>query len=163
MDDNKGGVALLVGGVLIIIATFLTFVTLKGPGGEESFTAGDAEEAAPYYFAAGIALIAGIVAFLDKSGGRAVGKIFAVIAILGVGFFGLYASIVDITDIESFAPEGSGVEASTGLGAYIALVGSVVAIIGAVLCLKGGATTVTTTPTAPPPTGPPPTSTPPPA
>lgn len=159
MTENKGGMALLLGGILMIVATFLTFVTLKGGGSEQTFSAKDAEEAAPYYMAAGIAIIAAIVMFVAKSDMPK--KILAVIAILGVGFLGVYAAFVDITKAEDIAPAGSGFEASSGIGAYLALVGAVIAFVGAILSLKGDTTTTTTTPTTP--AAPPPSTTPPPA
>lgn len=168
-EDRKAEIALLIGGVLILAGIiFLTFVTFEGGGAKESFSASDADEASPFYIAGVTAILAAVVMWMVR--GEMPRKVIAGLTLLIVGFFGLYAAFVDITDIDDFAGGIEGVEVSAGLGLWVAAIGSLIAVVGAVLALirkpattVGPTTPVTTPPTHTPPGGTPPGGTPPPA
>ena len=165
-EDRKAEIALLIGGVLILAGIiFLTFVTLEGGGAEESFSASDAEEASPFYIAGVTAILAAVAMWMVK--GEMPRKVIAGLTILIVGFFGAYAAFIDITQIDDLTGGVEGIEASPGIGLWVAAIGSILALVGAVLALMrapattGPATPIGTPPPGTPPTGTPPTGTPP--
>lgn len=132
MTEKRGEMALLIGGILMIVGMFLTFVTVEGPGGSASFNGSDAEEASPYFIAGGAAILAAIALYLMKgSVGR---KVVAGLAIALIAFFGLFAAFTDITEIGDLS--GGGFEASAGIGLYLSGLAAVIALVGAVLALR---------------------------
>ena len=145
MADRKAELALIVGGILAIVGTFMAFATVSGPGGSISVTGKEADEASNYLLAGGLAILCAILLWVMCGGtGR---KVVAIIALVGVGFFGLYGAIADITSINDLAP--AGVEASAGIGLYVVLIGSLLTVVGAVMSLKGGKASEPTAPAAP--------------
>lgn len=135
MATKRGELALVVGGALVLVGSMLAFAK----GGGESINVHDAEEGAPYLIAGVAAILAGgLLWIMSGAVGR---KVVAVLALLIVGFFGAYAAFVDMTDMGDFGLD-------PGIGLYMMLAGSIIAVIGAVLALtnKGDATT-----SAPPP------------
>ena len=159
---NSGGVKaaglLILGSVIMVIGPVLTFITLKGPGGERSVTGYDLEEGSPYILAAVVCGLMGLLMFAVKGAtGR---KVLGVIALLGA-LFGGYAGFVDLTG----EPEGlpAGVTSSSGMGTWVVLLGAILALIGAIIALTSPADTSTgpLAPSAPPPAAPPPAGPPP--
>lgn len=146
MADRKAELALIVGGILAIVGTFMAFATVSGPGGSISVTGREADEASNYLLAGGLAILCAIL--LRVMSGATGRKVVAIIALVGVGFFGLYGAIADITSISDLAPAGSGVEASAGIGLYIVLIGSLLAVVGAVMSIKSGRVSEPTAPAA---------------
>lgn len=146
MGEKRGEVALIIGGLLMIVGMFMTFITVEGPGGSTSFNGQDAEEASPYFVAGVVSLLAAAALFAMKSAtGR---KVVAGLAIAIVAFFGAYAAFTDITEIGDLS--SGGIEASAGIGLYIAALGSIVALAGAIMALMAAPRTeVVTTPTTP--------------
>lgn len=159
---NSGGAKaaglLILGSVIMVIGPLLTFITLKGPGGEESVTGYDLEEGSPYILAAVVCGLMGILLFVVKGAtGR---KVLGGIALLGA-LFGGYAGFVDLTgDVEGLP---ASVDSSSGLGTWVVLLGAVLALIGAIIALTSPADTSTgpLAPTGPPPAAPPPAGPPP--
>ncbi|MGI8407339.1 MAG: hypothetical protein ACR2L3_02365 [Actinomycetota bacterium] len=143
-EDKKPHLLLVIGGVLLILGTFLSFVKV----GTQSFSASDAEEGSNYLMAGVLSLITAGVLF--AVGSATVRKVFAAIALLLVGFLGLYAAIADLRSINDF---GSG--ASVGIGVYVLLIGGLLSVVGAVLALRSPAPT---TNSGPAPSDPPPAS-----
>ena len=136
MADRKAELALIVGGILAIVGTFMAFASVSGPGGSISVTGKEADEASNYLLAGGLAILCAVLLWvMSGATGR---KVVAIIALIGVGFFRLYGAIADITSINDLAPAGSGVEAKAGIGLYICLLGSLLAVIGAIMSLRGG-------------------------
>lgn len=132
MKEKRGEMLLLVGGVLMILGMFLTFVSVEGPGGSASFNGSDAEEASPYFIAGGVAIAAAIALFVMKGGtGR---KVVAGLTIAVIAFFGVYAAFTDITKVGDLST--GDIEASAGIGLYLAGLAAVIALVGAVLALR---------------------------
>ncbi|MBA2724566.1 MAG: hypothetical protein H0U53_01135 [Actinobacteria bacterium] len=142
-EDKKPHLLLVIGGVLLILGTFLSFVKV----GTQSFSASDAEEGSNYLMAGVLSLITAGVLF--GVGSASVRKGFAAVTLLLVGFLGLYAAIADLRSINDF---GSG--ASVGIGVYVLLIGGLLSVVGAVLALRSPAPTTH----AHPPSDPPPAS-----
>lgn len=134
MADRKAEIALFVGGILAIVGTFLTFATVKGAGVELSLTGSEAEEASNYILAGVIALVAGVVMWVAK--GATPRKVMAILTIVLVGFLGVFGAIADITSVDDGTIAEAGFEASVGIGLYVCLVGSVIAVVGAVMALR---------------------------
>ncbi|MEA2452945.1 MAG: hypothetical protein QOG04_1655 [Actinomycetota bacterium] len=149
MTDKKAEIALLVGGLLAIVGTFMTFATISGGGSSFSLSGKEADEASNYIVAGGFAILTGLVVWF--SSGATVRKVMSILAIIIVGFFGVYGAINDISSIKDVAAgQAGGFEVSTGMGLYICLIGSIVAVVGAVMAMRQGGAVVTE-PVAPPP------------
>lgn len=118
----------------MFLATMLAFASVDG----ESITVWDAEEGAPYVIAAVTAIVAGgLLWFMSGATGR---KVISIIALLIIGFFGLYAGIVDSSEIGDLGLD-------VGMGLWLMIAGSVVAVIGSVMALTGKGSGAGTAPT----------------
>lgn len=143
MGTKRGELALLIGGILLIVGTFLTFVTVDyGDGTNEGFNASDVEQAVNYLMAGGIAIVLAGILWVAK--GATARKVLAVIGIITIGYLGVYAGFVDITSISDL-----GDSASAGLGLYVMTAGGVIAVVGAILAAKGGDETSAAAPPPP--------------
>lgn len=168
----------ILGGVAMAIGAVLPFAKVEA--GElpiPSQTVGGLDTAdGKLFLGVGIALIVlGVLIWMARSRGLRV--VAAVLALLAAGFM-LYAAIIDISGIEdesldAIAEAGAAqtagvsveqvrdaldqfnVSVNTGIGLYIVLVGSAIAVVGAVLGLLAKRPEPLM-PAAPPPPGPPP-------
>lgn len=130
MSHRTAGIALLAGGLLLIVGNFMGFATLPTAG--TSISAVDADEAANYLLAGGFALAAALVAWFPRSRAR---RVVGVLAIGVIGFFGLFGAITDLRSLNDIPGTGT-LEVNPGAGIYVLLIGSVIAIIGAVMTLR---------------------------
>jgi hypothetical protein len=168
----------ILGGLLMAIGALLPFAKVEaGDLPIASQTVGGLDTAdGKLFLGVGIALVV-LGAFLWVGRARGLRMTAAVLTILAAGFM-LYAAIVDITGIEdesldAIAEAGAAqtpgisvdqvrealdqfnVSVSTGIGLYIVLIGSAIAVIGGVLALLAKRPEPVMPP-APPPPGPPP-------
>ncbi len=127
-----GSALLVVGGVLLILGSFLNWFTIDG----QKFTGfsgdeGDTKDGPVFVFLGVVALGFGVAQLMAK-------KILAV-AILAVVFasFALLAALADIGDVGDVIDlaDAFGVEASRGPGLWIILVGSAIALAGGITTL----------------------------
>ncbi len=140
-SEKRGELLMILGGILLFAGNFLTFIEVGGV----SFKATDElidNQASSYMLAGGAAIIFGGLLWSAVKGatGR---KVISIIALLWVGFFGLYAGIVDYKDV-SDAGEG----ASVGIGMYVLIVGAILAVVGSILTLKATPSTTSAPPAA---------------
>ena len=160
----KAGGLLILSAVILAIGPVLTFVTVTGPGVDESFTGYSSAldgEGMGYAVIGALIGLMGILMFPIKgSVGR---KVLGVIAILA-SLFALYGAVTDLGGESS-----NGLEASAGIGVWIVLLGALVGVVGSILALtapgeaKAGAPPGNRPMGTPPQAGPPPTTTPPPS
>jgi hypothetical protein len=131
---SKAAVLLGVGGLIVIIGTFMNFLTVESGGVSQDFSAGDVDETGAYLIAGVLALIvAAVLNFSDKGH-----KAAAIVGIIGIGFFGVFNAIRDLTSIADFEDEFGGLAtAKAGIGLYLLLAGSIVALVGAIMAVKG--------------------------
>ncbi len=141
--SQKVAILLIVGGLLLVVGTLLPFakVELSIPGIQEtSETSGGLDtDDGKVFLGLGIALVlfGGIV---WAASGSALRRTFSIISLL-LGAFSLLAVIIDITGSEEALLEElgiasadlAGLEYSNGIGLYVVLVGSVLAVLGALL------------------------------
>lgn len=128
MQDKKGEYLLLLGGALLLIGNFVAFLTIDGG---DSFTTKDLDEASSYYISGALAIIVALVRMFSAGGA---GRVMTIIGLIGIAFFGVFASLRDYTSIDDLS--GEGFDASAGIGAYMLVGGSIIALIGCLLALK---------------------------
>jgi len=120
---------LVVGGVLLIAGSFLTWFTVLG----ESYTGfSDGESGTkdgPVFVFFGVVVLAfGIVQLVAR-------KVLAVgILAIVISAFALLAALADISDVSDVVDLGDsiGIDASSGPGLWIILVGALIALAGAI-------------------------------
>lgn len=138
----------VVGGVVAVISAFLAWVSISGNGLTVSISGMGTLSGLPDGTPApdlgvtdgGLAIAAGALAIVGGALLLALKKsALSVIAIIG-GLGGLIIGIRDLSDINSALDQvgSSGVSGSVGIGIWLLIVGSAVALIGGVLGLVTG-------------------------
>lgn len=120
-----------IGGVFLIIGSLLPFFSISAGGQSESFGGMDTEDG-KYYLSFGIIFLI-FAAVLMMSKGRTMKKVFGILGIL-LGAFSTYAAFIDITG-SSDEVTALGFDYSTGIGLYIVALGSILALIGALMAV----------------------------
>lgn len=115
----------IVGGVLVILGSFLNWVSVSaGPFAEsKNGIEGDGK----ITLILGVLLIVGAVIALKKPGRPWVALVFSVLALL-MGIFEYIDISGDVSDIKDL-----GLSASVGIGVYIVILGALVGLVSSVL------------------------------
>ena len=125
------GAALLVGGAaLMILGSFLTWFTILGVS-SSGFSSGDDDGSkdGPIFLVLGLLLLGFGIAQLAARKVLAIGILAIIVAVSG-----LFAVLFDLSDVSDSVDlaDSIGIDASSGPGLWIILIGSMIALAGAI-------------------------------
>lgn len=125
------GAALLVGGAaLMILGSFLTWFTILGTS-YNGFSGGDdgGSKDGPIFLVLGLLLLGFGIAQLAARKVLAIGIVAIIVAVSG-----LFAVLFDLSDVSDSVDiaDSIGIDASSGPGLWIILIGSMIALAGAI-------------------------------